>query len=313
MARAAWPDGRRSVSVLGAACRALSTLALLALVAGVSSATGAAAEALPRVTVIGDSVASAIQLEPVALNILGQAIDLNPQLAVCRRLTGESCPYNGARPPTLVDLAGSLGAGLGSTVIVAVGYNDSEQTFAQDVEESLGALRAAGVKRVLWLTLRAERESYLAMNDDIRAAAARHPEVTVVDWNAYSRSHPDWFQADGLHLDYSGAVAMATLLHRMLVELEVAAAPQVPLAVSLRKLPVAHVGRSYAARLGATGGTAPYRWSTTASSLPRGLRLRASGRITGTPALPGRTTVRLRVTDASGRSATSRVVLTIAR
>jgi hypothetical protein len=312
MARAASPDGQRSVSLLGGACRALSTLLLLAVLAVSGTAAGAPSAPLPRVTMIGDSVAAAVQLEPGAMRILGQAIDLNPQLAVCRRLTGESCPYNGARPPTLVDLAATLGPALGRTVIVAVGYNDSEQTYAQDIEESLDALHKAGVERVLWTTLHAERQSYVAMNGDIRAAAERHPEMTVVDWNVYSRSHPDWFQADGLHLGYSGAVALATLLHKTLVDLEVAAAPRVALVVSPGKLPVGHVGRSYSVRLGVRGGTAPYHWSTAGALLPRGLRLQASGRIIGRPALPGRTTLRLKVTDAKGRSAVRRLVLTIA-
>ena len=52
------------------------------------------------------------------------------------------------------------------------------------------------------------------MNDEIVAAAAQHPEVTVVDWNVYSRSHPEWFQADGLHMLAGGAAAMAGLIHQ---------------------------------------------------------------------------------------------------
>ncbi len=315
MARVASPDTKRCVRFTGGMRRALSTVLLLAALGGSGAAAGTAAAPapLPRVTLIGDSVAAAIQLEPDALRVLGQAIDLNPQLAVCRRLTGESCPYNGSRPATLVDLATTLGPALGETVIVAVGYNDSQQTYAQDIEESLDALHKAGVRRVLWTTLRAERQSYLAMNDDIRAAAERHPDVTVVDWNLYSRSHPDWFQADGLHLGYNGAVALAALLHKTLVSLGVAAVPRTTLVLSPARLPIAHVGRPYAVKLRVKGGTAPYRWSAAAAVLPPGLRLQASGRIAGTPALAGRTTLRLLVTDAKGRSATRRLVLTVTR
>ena len=35
------------------------------------------------------------------------------------------------------------------------------------------------------------------MNADIVAAAQKHPELEVIDWNVYSRSHPEWFQNDG--------------------------------------------------------------------------------------------------------------------
>ena len=118
------------------------------------------------------------------------------------------CPYQDTTAPTVLDLLGTLGPKLaGGTVIVAVGYNDFEQAYAGNIEEALTAMRNLGVKRVVWVTLRAERQSYLAMNDMIRAAAARHPEVTVADWNLYPRSHPDWFQPDGLHLGWQGARA----------------------------------------------------------------------------------------------------------
>jgi len=61
----------------------------------------------------------------------------------------------------------------------------------------LAALAAASVKRIFWLTLRAARHPYLTMNAAIAEAAARHPQVTVIDWNVYSRSHPSWFQSAG--------------------------------------------------------------------------------------------------------------------
>ena len=98
---------------------------------------------------------------------------------------------------------------------------------------------------MLWLTLRADRTSYLSMNDVIRAAATRHPELTVVDWNLFSRSHPDWFQDDGLHLDSVGALMMATLIHRSLDDLGLVAAPPVAkLAITTKALPAARVGRA---------------------------------------------------------------------
>ena len=123
-------------------------------------------------------------------------------------------------------------------VVVEVGYNDWEDSFADSVETSLQALRKAGAKRVLWLTLRADRTSYLSMNDVIRAAATRHPEMTVVDWNLFSRSHPDWFQDDGLHLDSVGALMMATLIHRSLEDLGLVEAPPVAkLAITTKTLP----------------------------------------------------------------------------
>ena len=40
----------------------------------------------------------------------------------------------------------------------------------------------------------------------------------MIDWNVYSRSHPEWFQNDGLHLLAPGSEAMAVLIHQQLVD-----------------------------------------------------------------------------------------------
>lgn len=102
---------------------------LAALTGAVTStarpATPATTPALERVTLIGDSIAAAMEQEQAARAILAGGIELDTEVAVCRRLVGESCPYEGARPPTLVALLPTLR--LGSTVIVAVGYNDPEE------------------------------------------------------------------------------------------------------------------------------------------------------------------------------------------
>ena len=99
--------------------------------------------------------------------------------------------------------------------MVAVGYNDPEDSYGQDIEDAVTALESEGVKHIFWLTLRAARHPYLTMNDGIQALASRHDDVTVIDWNVYSRSHPDWFQSDGVHLTGAGAQAMATLIHKL--------------------------------------------------------------------------------------------------
>lgn len=291
--------------------RPLLPIVLAAVALGTTAGrAGPVAAPLTRVTVIGDSIATAMAYDPAARPTLAGGVDLDIQLAVCRRLVGDSCPYEGSRPPTLVALLPSLR--LGSTVVVALGYNDFEDTFAASVETALEALGQAGVVHVLWLTLRAERQSYLRMNETIRAAAARHPTLTVVDWNLYSRSHPDWFRPDGLHLTDVGAIAMATLVHRSLEELGLVTAPAKPApSIATKALPTARVGRPYAARLAASGGEPPVRWSHTGGTIPAGLRLGSAGRLAGTPRVAGRRLMTLRVIDAKGRSASRRFAITV--
>jgi hypothetical protein len=280
---------------------------VLATTAGQAGSSGTSRE---RVTFIGDSIATAITYDEPSKKLLATGIDLDLQLAVCRRLVGDSCPYEGVRPLTLVDLLPTIQ--VGSTVVVEVGYNDWEDSFADSVETSLQALRKAGAKRVLWLTLRADRTSYLSMNDVIRAAATRHPELTVVDWNLFSRSHPDWFQDDGLHLDSVGALMMATLIHRSLDDLGLVEAPPVAkLAITTKALPAARVGRAYKARLTATGGSRPIVWTVKAGALPAGLRLTRDGWLRGTPKAAGRPAATFRATDSARRTAARRFVVAV--
>jgi hypothetical protein len=293
----------------------LRALLLTLLATGVlltqSAAAGPALTPTPRVTFIGDSVATGILYSADARRILERGVEMDYQLAVCRRLVGDSCPYNGAKPPTLVDLVPTIA--LGPTVVVAVGYNDFLDTFPQSVESALAALEKAGAAHVLWLTLRAERQSYLDMNDDVRAAAARHPELVVVDWNLYSRSHPDWFQDDGLHLGYGGAVGMATLVHKALAAVGSVRATLVSrLAITTSKLPTARVGRPYVARLRSSGGAVPVTWSRKGGVLPPGVRLLPGGRLSGTPHAAGRFTPTLLARDRNGGSALRRIAIVVA-
>jgi hypothetical protein len=188
--------------------RSVWLLALLAL-----AAVPAASARPARATFVGDSVADEIGYIASARALLP---GVRLELAACRRLVQPSCSVAGIAPPSALSLVEALGASLGRTVVVSVGYNDPALLYAHDLDTTVRALERAHVQRILWLTLRATRHPYLTMNDAIRAAAKRHPDVQVVDWNRYSRSHPTWFRSDGLHLTPAGAIAMARLVHRAL-------------------------------------------------------------------------------------------------
>lgn len=280
-----------------------------AVAVGSTAAAGAQTKA-QQVTLIGDSVADAIVGTSTAVAEAGREVSLNLQVAPCRRIAGDSCPYNGVRPPNVIDLVQSLGPALGPNVVVAVGYNDHEDTFAQDVQSALSALEGAGAKHIFWLTLRAARHPYLTMNAALAAAAASHPDLTVVDWNVYSRSHPDWFQSDGIHLNEAGAQAMARLIHKAL-EAGGVAAPDVRVQTS--RLPAAKQGATYSARLVGAAGIAPYRWSLLERA-PAGLHLEANGVVRGRPTVAaGAYTFNVRITDSTGTSTTRRLTLRVTR
>jgi hypothetical protein len=288
-----------------------------ALVAALAMIGTSAASDPPRVTVIGDSVLTAVEWNSTPLSILEQGLDLQLDIGVCRTLEGVSCPYEGGNVPTLMDVVKKLGPQLGATVLVEVGYNDPAPEFAQRVEDSIDALLAAGVQRILWVSMREWRQQYIGMNQVLVAAAARHPQLTIVDWEGDSHDHYSWFQGDGVHLVYDGAVAMATLLNASIKQ--TLAPPRQPLSrpasllIPATPLPVAHVAKPYTVRFAAEGGSAPYRWRLTSGPLPRGMHLLADGRLTGTPRRPGRLVLVLQAADSRGVSALRRETLLIER
>ena len=282
-------------------------IALVSLViAGVASGRSAAEV---RVTVFGDSVATAMAYDPDAKRTLGRGIDLALEVAACRRVGDTSCPYDGVRPPNVVDRATELGRELGPVVVVIVGYNDYEDNYAENIDDAMTVFRKAGVEHVLWATLREQRQSWANMNDTIRASSRKYPEMTVLDWNALAKESPDWLQPDGVHLAPAGAEGMATMVNEALVQLGVAPKPVAPrarklLAIASRALPVGHRGRAYRASLRATGGMAPYRWIRTGGTPALGLRLTTNGRLTGVPGRSGMFELRARVVDRTGAART---------
>jgi hypothetical protein len=186
----------------------------------------AASKPRPRVTLISDSVAGAIAFDTGAKAILAEGVDLFLEPGEARRLGGET-PPGGIAPPTVLELIAMLGPRLGPTVIISTGYNDVPSQYAVNLELALTALHGAGVEHVLWTTLHvsAAHTSYARINDAIEAAAAHHPEITVVDWNAYASGHPEWFQPDDVHVEGDGPRAMAREFRASLLKLRIPAGP----------------------------------------------------------------------------------------
>ncbi|MEZ5295506.1 MAG: hypothetical protein R2697_04305 [Ilumatobacteraceae bacterium] len=78
--------------------------------------------------------------------------------------------------------------------------------------------RRLAVPRVVWITYRepvgyhspsgASNAATFAANNRIlrlQLASARWPELSLLDWNAYSAAHPEWVTYDGVHLTVAGA------------------------------------------------------------------------------------------------------------
>ena len=50
------------------------------------------------------------------------------------------------------------------------------------------------------------------MNDTLAAGVRRYPNTVLIDWHTIGNQHPEYFAADGIHLEASGAQAYAQLI-----------------------------------------------------------------------------------------------------
>jgi len=100
---------------------------------------------------------------------------------------------------------------LGRVVVIHLGNNGP--VSPGDVDAAMR--EAAGVQAVLLVTVRVDRNWQNQVNQTLRDAATRWPQIQIVDWYSYSAGHGDWFQGDGTHFRTSsgpGANAYADLI-----------------------------------------------------------------------------------------------------
>jgi len=126
------------------------------------------------------------------------------------------------------DAVRAKGLAVSDTLVLSLGANDSGNaaTFRSRVDAVMGA--AAHVPHVYWITIREVRPYYAPANQVLRDAAARHPNLTIVDWHAASAGRTGLTASDGLHLSPSGASELASLVAgAVMTGTPVVAAPQV--------------------------------------------------------------------------------------
>ena len=164
---------------------------------------------VPEFSMYSDSVGAGLLMSSGATARAAGDMSAVFDLKVCRRLTYLPCPPN---PVSALSAIRSQPGSVGDIAVIDVGYNDWAQVYG--IEPVISALRARGVKRIVWMTLREHQSSYASINVMIRAAAKRHPFIQVADWNAASAG-VGGFAADGVHLSSGSSVnALADFVRR---------------------------------------------------------------------------------------------------
>jgi hypothetical protein len=153
------------------------------------------------------------------------------------------------RPALMLDDAASQlrkGGALDRVMVVALGYNSLWRRdgtdhdyyaakFDEEAEALLRVLRAQGVRKVVWVTLReASREHIPAdaldqhatyawyfpwVNERLRRLDRRHDDVVLADWSAVSDRRGITY--DAFHLDPDGALLYARTIRDAVLEGEI--------------------------------------------------------------------------------------------
>jgi peptidoglycan/LPS O-acetylase OafA/YrhL len=162
---------------------------------GTPPPTAAPNPAVPRITLVGDSVMVG------AANALVQALGpVNIDAAVNRQF-GQAIDILRAYKEQ---------GKLSDTVVVHMGTNGViTQGHMDAIYQILGDR-----KRVVFVNLKVPRRWEQGDNDVIAANVARHPNSVLIDWHNIGGAHPEYFYEDGIHLRPDGARAYAELIRQ---------------------------------------------------------------------------------------------------
>lgn len=185
---------------------------------------------IPRVLLIGDSSLEGIKFYSHALDALG-GMTYVLDAESCRRLVRASChSLAGNTPNTALEaIAGSPGSF--DAVVIGTGYNEGSNLFGQDFDLIVGAARAKGAVRIVWINYRLRdgltragtdnNGSYVSNNATLlqKVASGAYPDVFIANWRDYTAPVRSWFVPDGIHYQPTGALGSADYISRWITYL----------------------------------------------------------------------------------------------
>ena len=189
-----------SISVLVLSLSALSSVALISsnrVAQEFQESLQSEPEIIPPVAEISDR-AETIWLtgDSVILGIRTSLAEIRPLLVVNARV-------GRAAPELLQEMSRDLEKAAGSTVVMDLGNND---LLTEDTVRAIFELAKESPKIVVVNT--AVPRPYRDPNNELLARVAiEYANVRIVDWNALSDGHPEYFAPDGVHLIPTGVSA----------------------------------------------------------------------------------------------------------
>lgn len=106
---------------------------------------------------------------------------------------------------------------LGRTVVIALGTNG--ELYEKRVE---ALLKVLGPNRsVFWVNVYGPNLEWTEANNRyLIQLAAKHPNVTVIDWQSELSAHPEWLWEDGIHPNPDGSKAYAETIYQHIHQIQ---------------------------------------------------------------------------------------------
>ena len=197
---------RQKIAVISSISVLLVSLTALSSVAVVSSNRSAAEfqESLQSEVVITPPV-SEVTDRAETIWLTGDSVILGIRIALSeiRPLLVVNARVGRAAPELLQEMTRDLEKAAGSTVVMDLGNND---LLNEDTVRAIFEL-AKESPRVVVVNTAVPRPYRDANNELVAELAAQYSNVKVVDWNAISDGHPEYFAPDGVHLVPTGVSA----------------------------------------------------------------------------------------------------------
>lgn len=161
-----------------------------------------------RIGLIGDSTLAAIRWTAAYAPLRRWNYTFDAES--CRRTVTVSCHgSDGYIPANALEVVHRLSGQLGAVLVMMLGANDPTSRFGEGVDAIVAEARAQGIGAVIWLTVHGA--------DDKNAILSQRAQqyggyLVVADWAGYSAPHPEWTNADGLHISVAGAPVLSQFI-----------------------------------------------------------------------------------------------------
>ncbi len=120
--------------------------------------------------------------------------------------------FGGLRVGPAAELLAARTDLLADQVVVEIGTNylGSQKLFRTELDRLMGLM--VDVEHVIWLTAGRYSPRMDAVNEEIRAAARRYPNLQIAEWGPLSDINGEYTWGDGIHLQPGGADAITELI-----------------------------------------------------------------------------------------------------